>query len=128
MRGDYSAVMGMNGHYKDGNTKRPFRGSLLISWPEATYLKSASAMLGTEYKKYCEDIADAGSEICNMTMGSAKSVLVEAGYYIEMSIPTTIHGLDHELQTQKGASTILLPFECAHGKFFVELNFAFDET
>ncbi len=126
LHGDYSAIMGMNGFYHEGNLKTPFRGSLLISWPEATYLKSASAMLSTEYKKYCEEISDVGSEICNMTMGSAKTVLIEIGYHIEMSIPTAVHGLDHQLQSQKGVTTVLLPFDSPLGKFFIELNFALD--
>ncbi|OFZ17492.1 MAG: hypothetical protein A2X86_03265 [Bdellovibrionales bacterium GWA2_49_15] len=127
LHGDHSAVMGMNGHYDDAGKALPFRGSLLISWPEASYLKTASAMLGQEFKKYNEEIADVGSEICNMTMGSAKSVLVEIGYRIEMSIPTAITGKDHQLQAQKGVTTVLLPFECALGNFFIEVNFAFTE-
>ncbi|MBI2520694.1 MAG: chemotaxis protein CheX [Bdellovibrio sp.] len=126
LHSDHTAVMGMNGYYEEAGKSLPFRGSLLISWPEESYLKMASAMLGTEYKQDCEEIADAGSEICNMTMGAAKSVLVEIGYRIEMSIPTAIAGLNHQLQTQKGVTTILLPFESSLGNFFIEINFAFN--
>ena len=128
LHGDYSAVMGMNGRYHEGANAWPFRGSLLISWPEDSYLKVASAMVGVEYTEYCEEIADVGSEICNMTMGSAKTVLVEIGYRIEMSIPTAITGKNHQLKAQKDVSTIMLPFECSLGNFFIDISFAFNDV
>lgn len=121
--GDYSSIMGISGQVEMEGGKQKFMGSLVISWPEKTYLATASKMLGCEFTKIEEDIADLGMEICNMTMGGAKSVLVENGFHIEMSIPTAIRGPDHILKVEDGVVTVVTPFDSDLGKLAVEVNF-----
>jgi len=119
--GDYSSIMGINGTYEKGGQKKGFKGTLVLSWPESTYLKSASAMLMEEFPEFTDEIADVGMEICNITMGNAKKVLSQEGYLIEMSIPTSIRGKAHEIKAQDSVVTIATPLECDLGTFYVEL-------
>lgn len=121
--GDYSAIMGINGRYEMGDVKKNFKGSLVISWPIDTYIKSASAMLMEDFSEYSEEIADVGLEICNITMGNAKKTLNQLGYFIDMSIPNSVYGAHHEIKSQKGVVTIITPFKSQLGNVFVELNY-----
>lgn len=121
--GDYSALMGINGKYEFGDIKKTFKGSLVISWPRQSYINAASAMLMEDYTEYNEEISDVGLEICNITMGNAKNILNQLGYFIEMSIPNSIYGEKHEINSQKGVVTIVTPFKCELGSVFVELNY-----
>lgn len=121
--GDYSSIMGINGTYTGGNEEKKFKGSLVLSWPEDTYLKSASAMLMEEYTEFNDEISDVGMEICNITMGNAKKVLAEQGYLIEMSIPTSVSGKNHEIKAQDKVVTITTPLENEFGTFYIELSY-----
>lgn len=121
--GDFSAIMGINGKLEIGNEKKNFKGTLVLSWPEDVYLKSAGAMLMEEFTEYSDEIADVGLEICNITMGNAKKVLSEQGFFVEMSIPTSVKGKDHEIMAQDGVVTIATPLSCKLGVFSVELSY-----
>ncbi len=121
--GEFSSIMGINGIYEGGGEKKGFRGSLTLSWPESVYLKSAGAMLMEEYAEYTDEIADVGMEICNITMGNAKKILSQEGYLIEMSIPTSVKGKDHEIKAQDGVVTIATPLESELGTFWIELSY-----
>ncbi len=121
--GDYSAIMGITGEVDIDGGKKPFKGTLVISWPNGSYLKTSSKMLGTEYTEMNDDINDLGMEICNMTMGGAKNLLAEKGFSVELSIPTAIQGKDHVLHVEEKVITVVTPFDSEVGQFFVELNF-----
>lgn len=120
-RGDYSSVMGMNGTFEADGQSREFRGMLVISWPEQSYLKTASAMLMETYTEYNQDIADTGAEIANMIMGNAKRDLGGLGYKLEMAIPSMISGPGHTIRYPEGVRTVLIPLTCAHGEFYMEI-------
>jgi len=121
--GEFSSIMGINGVYSGDGEKKGFRGSLTLSWPESVYLKSAGAMLMEEFDAYTDEIADVGMEICNITMGNAKKILSQEGYMIEMSIPTSVKGKDHEIKAQDGVVTIATPLESELGTFYIELSY-----
>ncbi len=121
--GDYSSIMGINGTYEGGSVQKKFKGSLVLSWPEESYLKAASAMLMEEFTEFNDEISDVGMEIANITMGNAKKILSEAGYLIEMSIPTSVHGKNHEIKAQEKVVTITTPLECKFGTFYIELSY-----
>ena len=123
--GDYTGIMGMNGTYVGPEEAHniPFKGSFFISWPEGTYLKTAGAMLGEEYEKVTEEIEDVGLEICNITMGGAKQKLNPMGYKIEMAIPNSVSGQSHEIKTEKGAVTVIVPMKSDLGDFYLGLNY-----
>ena len=121
--GFYSAIMGINGRYQNAHDKKSFKGTLVLSWPKDVYLKTASAMLFEEFTEFNDEIADVGLEICNITMGNAKQSLAEDGFFIEMSIPTSVKGEDHEISAQEGVVTISTPVNCDLGSFVIELSY-----
>lgn len=121
--GDYSAIMGINGTYEGPEINKKFKGSLVLSWPEETYLKSASAMLMEEFTEFNDEISDVGMEVANITMGNAKKILNELGYFIEMSIPTSVHGKNHEMKAQDKVVTITTPLKSDFGTFYIELSY-----
>lgn len=119
--GDISAIMGLNGSVEKNGKKMDFKGQFVISFPTETYIKAASAMLMEEYSEYCDEIADAGAEICNMITGNAKKDLAPMGYSLGMAVPSTISGKNHSITYPTGVTVIAIPIESNHGKFFVEI-------
>lgn len=122
-RGDVSSMIGMNGVYESDGKEIEFKGMLVISWPEDTYVKTASAMLMEEHTEYNDEIADTGSEIVNIIMGNAKRDLAQVGYKLEMAIPSMIGGKNHTIKYPNAVKTVLIPLNCSHGDFFMEICF-----
>ncbi|MBF0218091.1 MAG: chemotaxis protein CheX [Gammaproteobacteria bacterium] len=120
---DYTSIMGITGRYKNGDKTVDFRGNLILSWPMPTYLKSAGAMMMEEFTHFSDDVADVGMEVCNITMGGAKASLTQVGFFIEMSIPTSVYGNNLELNAQASATTIIVPMSSKLGNFYLELNY-----
>lgn len=98
-----------------------FNGSVVISFPEATFLKIISKMLGEEYTKIDKDIIDGAGELTNMIFGQAKIVLNEKGYGIKTAIPSVISGKDHTPNSITKGPIVVVPFESTAGNFFVEI-------
>jgi len=121
MFGDISVVMGLNGTVKTPEGTAPFKGMMIISFKEDVYVKVSNAMLSSNYKNYNDEIKDVGAEISNITTGNAKKILREMGYVIEMSIPSTVTGLNHRVQYPEKTQVILIPFDSLHGTFVMEL-------
>jgi chemotaxis protein CheX len=119
--GDVSAVLGLNGEIDRNGKKVSYRAMLVLSWPYATYLKVASAMLMDNFTEYTEDISDVGGEICNMIMGNAKRDLALKGYSSNMAIPSMIEGARHCIKYPPKTTVIVIPLNSAHGEFFMEL-------
>ena len=121
--GDVTALIGMSGHQEKGGEINDFQGQFCISFQEETYIKVASAMLMEEYTEFNEEIADVGSEICNIIVGNTKGGLVELGCKIEMAIPNMIRGKNHQISYPAEAMILVVPVECNHGKLFMEICF-----
>lgn len=117
LKGDITALIGMNGQRKN----KLIKGSFLISWDEEVYVKMAGRILMEEYSQFCHEISDTGAEICNIVMGNAKRDLVELGYKIEMATPNTILGKNHTIQTPPNVSIIEISLQTEIGEFQVEL-------
>jgi chemotaxis protein CheX len=122
--GDYSATLGLTGVITTDGVKKEFRGMLVISFPEQTYLKIASAILMEEHLSYNDDIADVGGEIVNIIVGNAKRDLNELGLVTEMAVPTMISGPEHIINYPKAAQIVLIPMDSDHGKFFMEICYS----
>lgn len=120
-KGDISIVMGLNGNVKVGELLQPFKGMMVLSFSTAIYLKVSGAMLMGEYTEFNDDIRDVGAEISNITTGNAKKVLRNMGYIIDMSIPSTVVGINHEIQYPGNTQTVVIPFDSSHGTFVMEL-------
>lgn len=111
--GDISGVIGI--------VSDSFKGSVVVSFPEMTFLKIMSSMLGEEFTKVDREILDGAGELTNMIFGQAKIVLNEKGLGIKTAIPSVVSGKDHSLSSFTKGSVIVVPFESDAGKFFVEI-------
>lgn len=111
--GDVSGVIGI--------VSESFNGSVIISFPEKTFLKIMSGMLGEEMTELSKDILDGAGEITNMIFGQAKIVLNEKGYGIKTAIPSVVSGKEHSLTALTKGPTVVIPFTGPAGDFFVEI-------
>ncbi len=113
LKGDVSGVIGI--------VCEKFNGSVVISFPEKTFLNVMSNMLGEEYTELTQDILDGAGEITNMIFGQAKVTLNERGYGINIALPQVISGKEHSLSTSSKGATVVIPFTSSAGDFFVEI-------
>ncbi len=111
--GDVSGIIGV--------VSDSFNGSVVISFPEQTFLKIVSSMLGEEYHEINKDILDGAGEITNMIFGQAKVNLNEKGYGIKIALPSVVHGKNHSLSSQTQGPIVVIPFESTAGIFHVEI-------
>jgi len=111
--GDVSGVIGL--------VCENFTGSVVISFPEKTFLNVMSGMLGEEYLELNKEILDGAGEITNMIFGQAKIVLNEKGYGIKTALPSVISGKGHTLSSLSKGPIIVVPFTSPAGEFFVEI-------
>jgi chemotaxis protein CheX len=112
--GDISGVIGI--------TADKFNGSVVISFPEQTFLKIMSRMLGEEFTVLNKEIADGAGELTNIIFGQAKITLNEKGYGIKMAIPSVISGKNHVVHGVTKGPVVMLPFETDLGPFFIEIS------
>lgn len=122
-KGDYSAILGISGDVEKDGKQTEYKGTVVISFPEETFLKVASAMLMEEYTEYSDEISDVGGEIVNMIIGNAKKELVVMGFSTNMAIPSMISGKGHTISYPEGTTMILIPINSAHGEFFIEVGY-----
>ena len=113
MSGDVSGVIGI--------VSETFNGSVVISFPESTFLKVMSGMLGEEITTLSKDILDGAGEITNMIFGQAKVTLNDRGYGIKMALPTVVSGKGHTLSALSKGPIVVVPFTSPVGNFFVEI-------
>jgi len=111
--GDVSGIIGI--------VSDAFNGSVVISFPEQTFLKIMSSMLGEEYTKLDKEIIDGAGELTNMIFGQAKIVLNDKGYGIKTAIPSVVSGKNHILTAQSKGPVVVVPFESSAGIFVVEI-------
>ncbi len=111
--GDISGVIGL--------VSDSFNGSVVISFPENTFLKIISRMLGEECKELNKDIQDGAAELTNMIFGQAKVTLNEKGYGLKTAIPSVVTGKNHSVQSLTSGPQVLIPFQTDVGEFFIEI-------
>lgn len=113
MLGDISGVIGI--------VSDSFNGSVVISFPEKTFLAVMSGMLGENYTEVSQEIIDGAGEITNMIFGQAKIVLNDQGYGIKTALPSVVTGKDHHLHGVTKGPVVIVPFTSGVGNFFVEI-------
>ncbi len=123
-KGDVSAVIGLSGDVSKDGEDKSYRAMLVMSFPYETYVKVASAMLMEDFTEFNEEIRDVGGEITNMIMGNAKRDLAGLGYTSNMAIPSIIEGPSHTIKYPDASTVIIIPINCAHGEFYLELCYA----
>ena len=113
MSGDVSGVIGI--------VSDSFNGTVVITFPEKTFLNVMSGMLGEELTELNKDLVDGAGEITNMIFGQAKVSLNDRGYGIKMALPTVISGKNHSLSALSKGPMVVVPFKSSAGDFFVEI-------
>lgn len=114
VRTDISGVIGI--------ISESFKGSVGICFPEATFLKVMSRMLGEEYKTLTPDITDGAAELTNMIFGQAKVVLNQKNYGIQMALPQILVGKEHALIPKTSEVSVMIPFKSDCGDFYVVIT------
>lgn len=114
--GDVSGIIGI--------VSESFRGSVIISFPEQTFLNVMSGMLGEKIEVLSKDILDGAGEITNMIFGQAKIILNDKGYGIKMAIPSVISGKNHSLSSISKGTVLIIPFQSTAGDFCIEICLA----
>jgi chemotaxis protein CheX len=111
-RGDVTGLIGLSG---------VARGSVSVTFDEASILKIVSNLLGETIETINEEIRDAVGEITNMISGQARKELSEKGRIFKASIPTVITGKNHEIRHLTKDPVIAIPFITDEGRFMIEI-------
>lgn len=111
--GDISGVVGMVGD--------SFSGTVVISFPEPTFLMIMSRMMGESFAGLTEELADGAAELMNIIFGWAKAALNKKGYGIKAAVPSVVTGRNHFVHTRVDGPVVVVPFETDVGSFFVEI-------
>lgn len=111
--GDISGVIGL--------VSEAFTGSVVISFPAATFVKIMSRMLGEEIKEITKEIEDGAGELTNIIFGQAKISLNDHGFGIKTALPSVITGSAHSISQLSNGPRMVIPFESDAGPFFIEI-------
>jgi chemotaxis protein CheX len=107
---DVSGIIGLSGGAK---------GAVIISFPTKTALATVSAFIGLNVSSIDADVTDAVGELANIIAGAAKADL--QGLNVTISLPSVVVGTNHKVTTPKDIPSIVIPFNCVHGDFVVEV-------
>lgn len=99
-----------------------FNGSVVISFPEKTFLNVLSKMLGEEITSIEPGNMDGAAELTNMIFGHAKSLLNEKGFGLKMALPSVVLGKPDSFLSLHTGPAILVPFNSSQGEFFVRIG------
>ena len=113
---DVSGIIGLSGGAK---------GAVIISFPTKTALQTVSAFIGLYVTTIDADVTDAVGELANIIAGAAKADL--QGLNVTISLPSVVVGTNHKVTTPKDIPSIVIPFNCSHGDFVVEVCIAVTE-
>lgn len=111
--GDVSGVIGL--------VSPTFSGTVVISFPESTFLGLMSRMLGETFTTITPEIKDGAGELMNMIFGQAKIVLNQKGYKIQTALPSVVSGKDHSIQNLSPGPVVVVPFETDIGPLYVKI-------
>jgi chemotaxis protein CheX len=111
---DIAAVVGL--------VSSAFRGSISISFPRVVFLDAMAGMLGERYEFITRELEDGAGEILNMIFGWAKRELEVKGYQIQKAIPSIIRGQSTSVGRATSADTLVIPFQSASGRFYMEIT------
>ena len=84
----------------------------------------AGAMLDTEFDDIDDDVKDALGEVANMVAGWLKSRLLDDGFDVILSIPTTVTGKSYNITSPKRSNRMVIPFDLVQGQFFVDMKYS----
>jgi chemotaxis protein CheX len=117
---DITATIDIVGKLDTPEGLKDFRGMLVLSFPEDVYLKIASKMMGEKYTEVLLEISDAGAEIANIILGSAKPGFNKIGLKLDFSTPSTFRGI-REINYPASNSIIESKVSTDCGEFLLDL-------
>ncbi len=97
------------------------RGTITISFDDSSVFHILENWLMEHHDQINDEVADAVGELTNQIYGKAKTTLNELGYGFEMAIPTVITG-GGKIKSYHDGATLILPFTCDNGNFFIEIT------
>lgn len=112
--GDISGVIGL--------VSQAFSGSVVISFPEFTFLEIVERLFGEKHTTITKEIEDAAAELTNIIFGVAKVSLNEKGYGIQTALPSVICGKGHSVKSAVQGLVVVVPFDSDAGPFFIEIS------
>lgn len=111
MFGDVSGIIGVSGK---------MCGTTAVSLPGDLAISCIGSMMGEEITGGLNDliIQDGVGEIINMIAGQAKTTLSSTEYRFDITLPTIISGVGHELYHKQGTLCLSVIFETEDGDEF----------
>ena len=116
-KGDISGVIGMSSSNGSG------RGSMSLTFTNASALGIAGSMLGEELVEVNKDVVDAVGEMTNMVCGQGRKGMAEFGLVYSGAIPTVVAGSGHTIRHVSSTSVLAVPFSTEFGPVTVEICF-----
>lgn len=98
-------------------------GSIAICFPKAVFLGLYESMVGEKHGEITAEIQDGAGELLNIIYGHAKAKLKAEGHAFEMAIPAILVGEKLKMQIGERGRAVIIPFECVHGSFYLEVYF-----
>ncbi len=117
-KGDISGVIGFSS--PSGKSK----GTMSVTFTEQSVLGVINSMLGEDFQKISDDVADAVGELTNMICGQARKGLAEIGINYEGAIPSVVSGKNHSIRHVSSSAILAIPFNTKHGPIIVEVCFS----
>lgn len=111
--GDVTGLIGVTGYSE---------GVISLTLEEPCVLKIVSNMLGEEFERIDEEIADAVGELTNMIAGQARKHLSESGMTFQAGTPSVITGKNHKLKHISDSPILSIPFTTKDGNLVVEIS------
>lgn len=116
--GDVTGLIGVSGFAK---------GTFALTMSQGSILSIVTNMIGEEYTRINDEVADAVGELTNMISGQARRALSENGMNFKASTPSVIVGKGHQVNHVGSGPVLSIPFSTDGGDFIVEVCFARNE-
>jgi chemotaxis protein CheX len=115
--GDISGVIGMS------NNNGPGRGSMSLTFTNASALGIVGKMLGEEIVEVNKDVVDAVGEMTNMVCGQGRKGMADFGIVYSGAIPTVVTGTGHTIKHVSTSAVLAIPCDTEYGPVTVEICF-----
>jgi len=111
-----------------GVTSDRFRATVTLCFPEASFLRIMTNMLGEPCNTITKDLEDGVAELLNIIFGAAKRVINQQhGGAIQMAIPTIVRGGGIQATALTRGRTVVLPFVLPGGDEF-QIHVSMDQV
>jgi CheY-specific phosphatase CheX len=96
----------------------------MLGQPRETAISLAKTFEGFEIPFESADMGDAVGELTNVLAGSVTAHMENAGFKVQMSLPTAARGTDVELLLGGGLPSTFMPFTTPNGNCWIRLVMA----